>query len=125
MVAGGIWASALGIILYTQLGRIEEAAHSLGVPWVLGVFVDISLVATVGGLLCALTGGVIWGRRAPLNQVPVAAAIVALVGFLLSKFVNVNMHGPTAIFVFVIPAAAAMAVLFVLITVIRLVESRS
>ena len=63
------------------------------------------------GLLAALTGGVIWARRAQLKQLPIPAVSVGLLAFLLIKFVDINMHGPTAIFTFVTPATLAMAVL--------------
>ncbi len=124
LVVIGIVTAALGIILYTQLDWVNEVAISLKSFALLGAAETTSLVMTVFGLLAALTGGVIWARHARLAQLPIPAVSVGLLALLLIKFVNINMHGPTAIFTFVIPATLAMAVLLFVIGGARFLQSR-
>jgi hypothetical protein len=124
LIVAGVLTAALGIILYTQLDWVNEVAISLKSFALLGAAETTSLVMTVVGLLVALTGGVIWARHARLTQLPIPTVSVALLALLLTKFVNINMHGPTAIFTFVIPATLAMAALLFLIAAGRFLQSR-
>jgi hypothetical protein len=123
MVAGGA-AAGLGVFLYTRLGWVNDFAISLNSFALLRAAETTSLLLTVLGLLAALTGGVLWARHARLQQLPVPAALVCVLAFVLIKFVDINMHGPTAIFTFVTPAILAMAVLFCAIGASRFLQSR-
>ena len=124
VILAGVATAGLGILLYTQLGWVDEVAISLKSFALLRAAETLSLVLTVFGLLAALTGGVIWARHAQLRQLPVPAVSVGVLAFLLTKFVDINMHGPTAIFTFVIPATLAMAVLLFAIGGARFVRSK-
>jgi hypothetical protein len=124
VILAGVATAGLGILLYTQLGWVDEVAISLKSFALLRAAETSSLVLTVLGLLAALTGGVIWARRARLKQLPIPAVSVGLLAFLLIRFVDINMHGPTAIFTFVIPATLAMAVLLFVIGGARFLQSR-
>lgn len=124
LILAGIVTAGLGILLYTRLGWVDEVAISLNSFALLRAAETASLVLTVVGLLAALTGGVVWARHAQLRQLPIPAVSVALLAFLLIKFVDINMHGPTAIFTFVTPATLAMAVLLLAIGGARFLQSR-
>jgi len=124
LILAGVVTAGLGILLYTQLGRVDEIAIKLNSFALLRAAETSSLPLTVLGLLVALTGGVIWARHAQLKQLPIPAISVGLLAFLLIKFVDVNMHGPTAIFTFVTPATLAMAVLLFAIGGARFLQSR-
>jgi len=124
LILAGAVTAGLGILLYMRLGWVDELAIWLNSFALLRAAETLSLVLTVVGLLAALTGGVIWARHAQLRQLPIPAASVALLAFLLIKFVDINMHGPTAIFTFVTPATLAMAVLLFAIGGARFVQSR-
>jgi hypothetical protein len=124
LILAGVVTAGLGILLYARLGWVDEVAISLNSFALLRAAETLSLVLTVVGLLAALTGGVIWARHVELRQLPIPASAVALLAFLLIKFVDINMHGPTAIFTFVTPATLAMAVLFLAIGGARFLQSR-
>ncbi len=124
VILAGVATAGLGILLYTQLGRVDEIAIKLNSFALLRAAETASLLLTVLGLLAALTGGVIWARHAQLKQLPIPAVSVGLLAFLLIKFVDIDMHGPTAIFTFVTPATLAMAVLLFAIGGARFLQSR-
>ena len=124
LILAGVVTAGLGILLYTQLGRVNEIAIQLNSFALLRAAETSSLLLTILGLLAALTGGVIWARRAQLKQLPIPAVSVGLLAFVLIKFVDINMHGPTAIFTFVTPATLAMSVLLLAIGGARFLQSR-
>ena len=124
LILAGVATAGLGILLYVELGWVDEIAIRLNSFALLSAAETLSLALTTAGLLAALTGGVIWARHAQLRQLPIPAVSVALLAFLLVKFVDINMHGPTAIFTFVTPATLAMAVLLFAIGGARFVQSR-
>jgi hypothetical protein len=113
----GVSAAALGVIVLSQLERIE--GHRLGSMDLLEFAVTLGIPMTVLGLLAALAGGVIWACRARLVHVLYAAVSVGIVAFLLAEFVDVNVHGTTAIFGFVIFAGAVGCAGILLIAVVR------
>ena len=76
----------------------------------------LSTAATLGGLLTALIGAVIWARRAPSPDVLWAVASISLLIVVLAAFVKINVHGPTAIFMFVTMAAVAAVGLLLITT---------
>ena len=102
----GISASVLGIILYSQLGRVADLRMSL---WVLNLAAALSLSMTLLGLLAILVGGILWAWRAPLAQVPLAGVSVGIVAFSLVEFANINIHESTAILVPVVMVSAVGA----------------
>jgi len=98
-LAGYAFAAA-GIILYTQLDRIVNLRMGESV---LNAAVFGSMAATFGGFVIATVGSVIWARRAP-THVPLKIAISVGVGSLfLLLMVDVNVHGPSAILMFLFP----------------------
>jgi hypothetical protein len=104
----GVLLSAFGIILYTQLGSIVELRVGLTV---LNTATILSFFLTLLGLLAILIGGVAWARRAPLASVILSGGSVGVVAFLLAELVDINVHGPTAILMFVVFACALGCVL--------------
>ena len=94
----GIAVAAVGIVLYTQLDRIADLRVS---PAVLNSAALGSVAATVGGLLTVIVGSVIWARRASDAQVMSAAVLIGAAIVFLVTLVNVNIHGPSAILMFV------------------------
>jgi hypothetical protein len=81
-----------------QHGNIENLSVE-----VLDSAVAVSLAATFGGFIMATVGSVIWARRIATRQ-PLKIAVLIGVG---SLFINLltsgNIHGPTAILMFLIP----------------------
>jgi hypothetical protein len=124
VILAGVATAGLGILLYTRLGWVDEIAIRLNSFALLRAAETLSLALTISGLLATLTGAVIWARHAQLKQLPIPILSVALLAFLLIKFVDINVHGPTAIFTFVTPATLAMAVLLFAIGGARFVQSR-
>jgi hypothetical protein len=117
----GLSASVFGIILYFQLGRIVDLHVGFDV---LSAAAVLSLCITPLGLLAAVIGGLTWACRAQLAYLLLAAAAVGIVAFLLAEFVNINIHGPTAIFIFVIFAGALFCVLILLIASVRFIRAQ-
>jgi hypothetical protein len=98
----GLIVAGLGITLYLLLFNVIDLKPS---PAMLNAYVALSIAMTVGGLVTALVGAMTWARRAPRRNVLLAVASTSLVVVLLVVLVGVNIHGPTAILVFVIMAA--------------------
>jgi Ca2+/Na+ antiporter len=98
----GCLAAALGAILYTQLGRLVDPRFN---GMVLNVAVLTSYVATLGGSLTALVASVIWARKAVTQYVLRAAVSIVAVTFLIGLLVNVNIHGPSAMLILLMPLA--------------------
>lgn len=96
----GYTLAAVGIALYTQLDRIEALSPSENV---LGVAVTISLGGTLVGFLIAIVGSAIWARRSSTRQPLKIAALVGLFTLLLCLTVNLNIHGPAAVLVLLVP----------------------
>lgn len=92
----GYALAAVGIVLYTQLDRISDLR--------MGDVADVgSMAATFGGFLTAIVGSAIWARRSPSRQ-PLKIAVSIGVGtFLLCLAVDVNVHGPSALLMFLVP----------------------
>jgi hypothetical protein len=88
---------ALGITLYSQLYNVMDLKPS---PAMLDPYALLAIAMTLGGLVTALVGAVIWTRRVSRRNALLAAASTSLLGVLLAVFVQVNIHGPTAIFMF-------------------------
>ena len=96
----GYATAAAGIVLYTQLDRIVDLRTGENV---LGVVVVSSMAATFGGFLTAIIGSAIWARRSP-TRLPLKIAVLIGVGsFLLCLAVGVNIHGPHALLMFLVP----------------------
>jgi hypothetical protein len=94
----GYASAALGIVLYTQLDRIVPLGDN-----VLDAVVMSSFAATFGGFLTAIVGSAIWARRTPTRQ-PLTIALLIGVGSLwLCLVVDVNVHGPSAMLMFLVP----------------------
>ena len=77
--------AAAGIFLYSQLGDI----FSLGLTFV--------------GLLTVIVGSVIWARRSSIDAPLWIGISIGLAAFLYGWFGDVNVHGPSAIVMFLIP----------------------
>jgi hypothetical protein len=113
----GASAAALGVILYFQLGRIVELRVSLAV---LNFASIMSFSMALLGLLAALIGSVAWARRAPRIHLLWAGLSVGVASLLLAALGNINVHGPTAIFMFVVLAGALGRFLILVIAADRL-----
>jgi hypothetical protein len=119
----GLAASAFGIILYVELGRIVDFRVSLTV---LNSAAVLSLSATLIGLLAMLTSIVIWLWHAPRRNLvywSLSGTLAGVVIFSLVEFLDINIHGPAAIFLFVMLAGALACVLILLIAGIRFLLS--
>ena len=62
-----------------------------------------SMGATFGGFLTAIVGSVIWARRSSKHQPLKIAFLVGVGSFFLLLLVDVNIHGPSAILMFLMP----------------------
>lgn len=95
----GYALAAAGILVYTQLDRIVDLRMGFHV---LNVAALGSMAATLGGFVTATVGSAIWARRSPTRQ-PLKIAICVGVGsVLLSLMVGVNVHGPSAMLMFLV-----------------------
>jgi hypothetical protein len=112
----GLSAFVLGILLYLQLDKIVDLRLSLTV---LNSVSLLSLALMICGSLAALGGTLIWAYRAPLESVVLLGFSLGFVAFLLGELVNINIHDPTAVFVFVIIAAALGAVVILVLAALR------
>jgi len=119
LVLIGALTAVCGITLYSQLGRIVDLRVGLAV---LNTAVILSFSTTALGLLGTLIGSVSWARRAPLVQVLISGASGGLATVLLAEFVDINVHGPTAILLFVMFAGALGSVVILFIAAFRFVQ---
>lgn len=122
LILAGTLVAAFGIALYSQLGQIGELGLGLAV---LNAAAMISFAMTGLGLLSTLTGSVYWARSAPLVQVLVSGTSAGLVVVLLARFVDINIHGPTAMLIFVEMAGAIGSIVVLSIAAIRFVRRRT
>jgi hypothetical protein len=91
---------------------------------VLNTAAILSHSLTVLGLLAILIGGASWACRAPLGYSLLSGVLVGVVALLLAELININIHGPTAIFLYVIFAGSLGCALILLIAAIRFALSR-
>jgi hypothetical protein len=98
----GISLAVLGMILFSQLGRIVNLRVS---NTLLNTAAILSFSMTLLGLLGTLIGGVAWARRAPTVQVLWSAAAAGVTAILLAIFGDINVHESTFILMFVVFAA--------------------
>ena len=66
------------------------------------------------GSLTAVVGSVIWARRASTSQVVWAAVLICTATVLVVSLVNVNIHGPSGILIFVVPFSVLDAIVLLL-----------
>ena len=92
--------AAAGILLYTQLDKIENWRTGLDI---LNVAALCSIATTFGGFLISIVGSAIWARRNPTHQPLKIAFASGVVSILLCLMVNVNVHGPSSILMFLVP----------------------
>jgi hypothetical protein len=95
----GYTLAAVGIILFTQLDRI--VALRIG-DNVLNAAAVASMAAIFGGFVTATVGSAIWAGRTLTRQPLKIAASVGAGSLLLSLIVGVNVHGPSAILMFLV-----------------------
>jgi hypothetical protein len=117
----GISMSVLGIILNFQLDRIANLRMNF---MVLNAAAILSISMTVIGLLSVLIGVVAWAWRAPLFSLMFAGLSVGVLAFFVAEFVNINVHGPTALFAFIDLAGMLGCALILSVAAIRFVLSR-
>ena len=96
----GYALAAAGIVLYTQLDRIGN--WRMGVN-VLNAAALCSMAATFGGFLTAIVGSAIWARRSSKHEPLKIAFLVGVGSLFLLLLVGVNIHGPSAILMFLVP----------------------
>jgi hypothetical protein len=112
----GASVSVSGIILYFELGRIEELRLSLTA---LNIASILSISMTLLGLVAVLIGGLAWARSAPLVHLLWTGVSAGVVAFLLAVFAGINIHGPTGVLVYVVFAGALGCVLILLVALDR------
>ena len=117
----GISVSVLGIILNFQLDRIANLRMNF---MVLNAAAILSIFMTVIGLLSVLIGVVAWAWRAPLFYLMFAGLSVGVLAFFVAELVNINVHGPTALFMFIYLAGMLGCALILSVAAIRFVLSR-
>jgi hypothetical protein len=101
----GYALSTAGIILSMQLGNIENLSVE-----VLDSAVAVSLAATFGGFIMATVGSVIWARRIATRQPLKIAVLIGIGSLFINLLASGNIHGPTAILMFLIPFSVVNAV---------------
>ncbi len=69
---------------------------------VLNAAVILSVAATVGGFLTAIVASAIWARRTLTRQPLKIAASIGVGSSFLSAIVGVNIHGQSAILMFLV-----------------------
>jgi uncharacterized membrane protein YesL len=111
MAIVGYALAGVGIVLYTQLDRIVELRSGTNV---LDTAAFSSIAATFGGFLAAIVGSVVWARRSSTRRPLKIAFLVGVGSFLLCLGVDVNVHGPSAILMFLVPFSV-INVLWVLV----------
>lgn len=113
MAIAGYALAGAGIVLYTQLGRIGDLRMGVNV---LNVVALSSIAATFGGFLTAIVGSVIWARRSSKHQPLKIAFLVGVGSFFLLLLVDVNIHGPSAILMFLMPFSAVNVLSVLVVT---------
>ena len=95
----GYACAAAGTILFTQLNRIANfrMGHN-----VLDAAMVGSMSATFGGFATAAVASAIWARRSPTREPLKIAAYIAVGSVLLTLLVGINIHGPSAILMFLV-----------------------
>jgi hypothetical protein len=119
LILVGTLMTAFGLVLYSQMGTIVELRVAL---WVLNAAAMTSFAMTALGSLITLTGGVYWARRAPSVQVITSGASAGLAVVLVAYFVDINVHGPTAMLIFVEIVGAFGSVVMLSIAAARLLD---
>ena len=109
----GYFLAAAGIVLYTQLDRIS--AWNIGHN-VLNFAVAVSMAATFGGFLTAIVGSATWARRTPTQQPLKIAIFTGVAGLFLTLLTDVNVHGPSAILMFLLPFSVVNVLSLLIVT---------
>lgn len=87
-----------------QIAIIGYALAAAGIVlYSFGVIVLTSVAATFGGFLTAIVGSAIWARRSPTRQPLKVAVLIGVLSFLLCLAVGVNIHGSSALLMFLVP----------------------
>jgi fucose 4-O-acetylase-like acetyltransferase len=109
----GYFLAAAGIVLYTQLGRIAEwnIGHN-----VLDSAAAISTAATFGGFLAAIIGSATWARRTATQQPLKIAISIGVASLFLILLTDVNVHGPSAILMFLLPFSVVNVLSLLVVT---------
>jgi hypothetical protein len=97
-VAGNGLAGA-GVVVFTQLDVIENWRFG---SEVLGIAVLGSLAAILVGFVIACVGSVTWSKRTRTYKPLKIAVLIAVATFLLTRVININVHGPSGILMFVV-----------------------
>ena len=113
MAVIGYALAAAGIVLYTQLDRIVNLRMGENV---LGVAVISSMAATFGGFLIAIVCSAIWARRGPTRQPLKVAVLIGIGSFLLCLVVRMNVHGPSAMLMFIMPLSVVNVLSLLVVT---------
>ena len=113
MAVIGYALAAAGIVLYTQLDRIVELRMGENV---LGVAVLGSMAATFGGFLTAIVGSAIWARRVPTRQPLKVDVLIGIASFLLCLAIGVNIHGASAMLMFLVPLSVVNVLSLLVVT---------
>jgi hypothetical protein len=109
----GYAIAAAGIILFTQLDRVESWRMGANV---LGAAVVASLAGAFGGFVTATVGSAIWARRTLTRQPLKIAVSIAAGSLFLSLIVGVNIHGPSAILMFLVLFSVVNVLVLLVVT---------
>jgi hypothetical protein len=95
----GYAVAVAGSIVYTQLGNIANLRVS---DTIFNVAIVGSMAATFGGFVAAGVGSAIWTRRSTTRQPLLLAVLIGAASLLLALLLGVNVHGPSAILMFLV-----------------------
>jgi hypothetical protein len=121
LILAGSGALVAGITLYFLLDQIVDLRVSL---YVLDGAAALSLGMVVLGLLGILIGSLIWASKAPINWLLWPGLIVGAVALWITEYVDINIHGPSAILMFPTFAGLVAGPVLLLIAGIRYARSR-
>jgi hypothetical protein len=92
----GYAIAAMGVLVFTQADRVSDLRTGSG-----GRAAAVGLVTTLTGFIVALIGSILWNRRTRSRQPIVIALAIGLGSWLLAWAIDANVHGPSAILMFV------------------------
>ena len=105
--------AAAGMILSTQLDKIANWRMGLNF---LNFAAAVSMSATFAGFATAMIGSVIWARRTPTRQPLKIGLMIGVASLFLTLRIDVNVHGPSAIVMFLVPFSLVNVLSLLIVT---------
>ena len=109
----GYALAAVGLILFSLLGKIQNLSVSDNV---LNAAAVGSFAATLVGFVIATVASAIWAGRGSTRQPLKIAASIGVGSFLLSLAVGINIHGSSAMLMFVVLFSAVNVLSLLVVT---------